>query len=385
MKNNKILMLLDNSYTGDYRVENEINALRNKGFFIHLICVEHSDFPKVEEAENLKIERCISKQIHSPLSKLWIKNEKKIIKKIIKTGIKNIHCHDYRTLPIGGKLKKSDKSFRIIFDSHEYLPGYPYYKRTSNFSNRIKGKIVWNYYLYRHNKYLKYADDIISVSQSICNKFKDLTSKKAILIRNIPPNSNKAQKGERYFNQKFNIPMDSKIIIHTGNTHFNIKRFSVLCDITKNHSTNIHVVFIGSLNSINVLKPYVKKNNLKHIHFHKGVPRDELTFYCSQADIGLVYFWNPVWESYNLAIPNKLMDTTLAGLPILATDQLELNLFNQKHRHMAMFNGDKINSLSESIDYIINNYDKLKKNALKVSEEISWEKESEKLIKLYTN
>lgn len=377
-------MLLDNPYNRDWRVENEINCLINSGYKVHLICTEGTLEEKHVEKEGLIIDRIITNKLYQPLRKAYKENEKEVINFIIKLNPDVIHCHDFRMLLIGAKIKRLKPSVNFIFDSHEYLPGYPYYKRIPKKLNRFKGKFIWKYYLYNHDKIMPLVDHVISVSQPICDKFETRYCKQWHLIRNMPDKIKLAKRNDRYFNTKYNIPNNHKIIVHTGNTHFNLDRFETLTK-TINHFKNISLIFLGSQTSIVPMKKFIKENNIKSVYFHENIPRSEITYYCSQADIGLVYFWNPEWESYDFAMPNKLLDTSLAGLPIISTNQTGLRLFSEKHKHMVLFSGDDKESLSEAIYKMLDNYKQLKFNAEKVAQNVNWGKESKVLTNLYSS
>ena len=375
-------MLLDNPYNRDWRVENEVNFLLENGYKVRMICTKGDKEKKKETIGNLTIERLITNNLFRPLSSEYKRNEKEIVNYILSLKPKIIHCHDFRMLNIGALVKEKSKKTKFIFDSHEYLPGYHYYKRIPELKNRIKGKFIWLFYLYKHNKAIKLVDDVISVSPQICEKFEVKFQKNVYLVRNMPNKIKITERNNNYFNKKFNINIKNKIIIHTGNTHFTLKRFITLSELINSYK-DISLVFLGSQKSIIPFNEYVQNNKLKNIYFHENVPRDEITHYCSQADIGLVYFWNPEWESYDFASPNKLFDTSLSGLPVISTNQTALKNFADDHGHMTLFNGNSTSELKIAFDMMIDNFMHFKEKANKVREKVNWSIESEELKKLY--
>jgi glycosyltransferase involved in cell wall biosynthesis len=293
-----------------------------------------------------------------------------------------IHCHDFRMFFLGCRIKKKNPNLALIYDSHEYLAGYPYYQRSKKLSNRLKGFVIWNYYYYKEQIDLKKADYIITVSTSLKDFLVNKSGRPGIVLRNLPPVINKCVDNCNYWHQKFNLPPDKKIVIHTGNAHFSNERLLFLLECI-DEDPNLALVFLGSNKSVDEIKNVVEINDFKDTFFHENVDRAHITHYCSQADIGLVYTWNKKWKSYWYALPNKMMDVSLSGIPVLSTEQPELKKFINIFRHGVTFNGDSKSSLKEAIEKIIESYDLFKENANEIEEQLNWQLESKKLIDLY--
>jgi hypothetical protein len=47
-------MVLDNEFTGDLRVENEVQALRRGGFNVFVLCLNFGNKPSIEEYHGAK-------------------------------------------------------------------------------------------------------------------------------------------------------------------------------------------------------------------------------------------------------------------------------------------------------------------------------------------
>ena len=378
----RILVLLDNSYMPDNRVENEINVLLNEGYHIDMFCIEHDRLPAVERLGNLNIYREIPAIFYNPFSFEYKKYTRDLINRVSQSNYDILHCHDFRMFFLGCEIKKKIPEIPLIYDSHEYLAGYPYYRRSKKLSDRLKGFVIWNYYFLKEKKNLYKANKIITVS----NALKDLLIKKSgrpgIVLRNLPPLTERCQTNCDYWHRNFNVSSDKKIIIHTGNAHFSTKRQLFLLECI-HEDPRLAMVFLGSNNSLEDIKLTVAKRNFKDIFFHEQVKRSEITYYCSQADIGLVYTWNKKWKSYWNALPNKMMDVSLAGIPVLSTEQPELKNFINEFHHGITFNGDSKSSLKEGIEKLLHDYEPLKRNAVLIEKQLNWQLESQKLITLY--
>ena len=290
---------------------------------------------------------------------------------------------------LGAAIKKAvqnqGRNVKMIYDSHEFLSGYPLYQSIDRKLDRLKGKLVWNWFVLQERKNIGKADYVISVSQSICDELerKFSLANPSVLLRNIPKIQGIEKSGKKYFHEKYGLSPEDKVIIHTGNAFFSLDRLALLVRLVREHS-EAYIVFLGSRKSIDRFKPYVKKMQVENkIFFHSKVAKDEVTRYCSMADIGLVFVWKPQWISYWFSFPNKLFDVSLAGLPSLATAQPEFERFNREHGHMVTFDGNSYEALNKAYNHLLNTYEELKKNALKIRDSISWEYEAKKLDVIY--
>lgn len=380
----KIIVLLDNEYRPDSRVENEINALLEAGYEINMYCLKSETLPEFENNKLLKIRREISPLLFRPFSHEFRSFVKEFANKISAMKPEFIHCHDFRMFFIGCEIKKLYPSVKLVYDSHEYLRGYPYFYRIDSWRFKIKGMFVWLWYVYREMKLLRCVSALITVSESLRKKLESRSGRTSILVRNIPPNSSICKGDCTYWHDKFQLSPDCKVIVHTGNAHYSVKRLNFLIDEVSKRK-NLALVFLGSNSSIEKIKHIAKSKGVQNIYYHEQIPRKYVTYYCSQANFGLVYTWNKLWLSYWYALPNKLIDVSLAGIPVLSTSQPELKGFIDEHKHGITFNGDCKKALSDAMDKIIELEEELKANARLIENKVSWDEEKKKLITLYTH
>lgn len=384
MNDKTVYILLDNKYGPDSRVENEINALTESGLKVIMYCMRSEGMPEFEDKSPLLIYRDISDKLFRPFSAEYRSFVREFAKKIALLQPEIIHCHDFRMFFLGCEINKLYPSVKIIYDAHEYLRGYPYFYRINNWSSKIKGLFVWIWYVYTEMKLLKKAEAIFTVSESLRLKLARRSGRPSILLRNIPPNSTICHENCRYWHEHFKLKADVKVIIHTGNAHYSDKRLIFLID-EMSHRKNLALVFLGTNVSLDKIMAMAKKKGVFNIYFHEQIPRKFITYYCSQANFGLVYTWNKIWLSYWFALPNKMIDVSLAGIPVLSTSQPELKKFIDEYGHGVTFNGDSRKALSMALDEILQKENELKSNARLIDKKVSWDIEKQKLISLYQN
>jgi glycosyltransferase involved in cell wall biosynthesis len=105
--------------------------------------------------------------------------------------------------------------------------------------------------------------------------------------------------------------------------------------------------------------------------------------YVASADWG-VHFMENTCKNHDYAMPNKLFDYFMGGLPVIVSNLKEMSNFVKKHDVGYVIDLEQSN---QAVDIIKNiNKDSKKKftdNVKKVSKEYTWEEQEKKLVKLY--
>jgi glycosyltransferase involved in cell wall biosynthesis len=168
----KILMLLENEFPPDERVEKEIQTLTEQGHTVHVLCANRGSRPALEELDGFTIHRIRISRLMFKLSalililpfykKMWYKSALGLYKKF---HFNAVHVHDLPLSIVGMKLKKK-YGVKLICDQHEYYSNW--IVDTAHY-NTFTGKIVkllssWKKY---ERKALNYADHIITVEQPL--------------------------------------------------------------------------------------------------------------------------------------------------------------------------------------------------------------------------
>lgn len=372
-------MLLDNPFQSDARVEREIASLIKAGYTVTLFALQNQDLEEKEVIGRLTVYRILNPIIKSPLHRGYQGYLDKMTEQIsmMKPGI--VHCHDHHCLALGHELKKVDRSVKVVYDAHEFLPGWPLYKDISSFFNRFKGQVVYQKMVMQEKASIGSADAVITVSDSIAAEMipEYKLAEKPLVLRNIP-NRFKVVRS-RYFHEHFAIPDEQKIIIHSGNIYHSNKRMKMLLQAIA-ENTSVSLVFIGDSHSV---KEFERKTNQARVYFHPYPEQEAYQKLLGAADFGLVYTWKPEWKSHWLSLPNRIFEYSLAGLPIIGTEQPEFLTLGNEFGHIEFFRGSSARQFSQALQNALKNEQQLRENAKRISNNLSWELESKKLIALY--
>lgn len=275
-----------------------------------------------------------------------------------------IHCHDTMVLPIGFILKLFRKSI-LIYDAHELESNKNGQTPFLSKATFLIEKLCWSR-----------IDELISVSESILAWYiNHLGPKSNTLILNSPDLESNVKVESNYFNKLFHIPKDTLIFIYLGILG-NGRGISNILDAFAKHELKSHVVFVG----YGDLSAKIKELSLStaNIHYHNPVPHEDVVALVSNADYGFCLVENVSLSDY-YCLPNKLFEYTFAGLPILASD------FPEMKKVILKYNLGKI--CDNSVNSIVNIVKELEQNTKLAIDsdlsELSWQKQSERLLSLY--
>lgn len=263
----------------------------------------------------------------------------------------------------------------LVYDSHELFCEVPELIANPAKKNIWKRLERWIFPKLRY---------VFTVNDSIAKIYGDEYNVKIKVVRNIPPLAN--QKNVQQVNRSdLGLPSDKKMIVLQG-AGINIDRGVEEAVEAMQYVNDAVLLIIGSGDVFDVLKQMVRDLKLEDkVKFIGKVPFEKLLQYTQHADLGLTLD-KDTNINYRYSLPNKLFDYIHAGVPVLASDLVEIRkiifqyslgdcIENHDPRHIA----DKINS-------ILNNDETLqmwKKNTKIAAAELNWENEEQQLITVY--
>ncbi len=121
------------------------------------------------------------------------------------------------------------------------------------------------------------------------------------------------------------------------------------------------------------------------VHFLDPVPPDQLLDYTASATVGVTLL-EDTCLNHRLALPNKLFEYLMAGIPVLASDLPELNKIVSQFDVGRLAAPGSVDQVSERLREMITAPDQLdiwKSNTRRVFETINWEKASERFLNVF--
>lgn len=379
MKKATIVMLLDNPFISDSRVEKEAISLIGAGFEVLVYCVSGENLPKEENRNGIVIKRILNLFFQRPFGKTYNEQLMLFSNKIVTESFEIIHCHDFMLMPLAAEIKRKKENIFFTYDSHEYLVGWPYYQEIPSLINRLKGYLVWKKLLQNEKKAAHSINALLTPSTAIAvalkKRFKLNFS--GIPIRNIP--ELKTLNPSISLRDSLRIDNKRKVIVHSGSVYMPLKFIDQLVSFV-NASNHLSLVFIG--NRIIHTQLREKYKVLHHIYFVDYQP-DILLDQIASCDAGIIYTRSKTYKAHQLGSSNKLMEYGLAGLPTIGTYQIAHEELNDQFQHIELYSEDDFDSFKSAINRMIETLPEKKKNAERIKYSLSWDAEFAPVVELY--
>jgi hypothetical protein len=368
-----VIMLVDHDFESDIRVEKEAQSLSSSGINVQVLALTSTDLPETEGREDYSILRCIDSSILHPLRNDYSRAEQSLKEIILDKNPTILHIHDFRLLGIVPILKNECPNLYVTYDSHEYLKGWPFYKEIPSFINRMKGFFVWNELLRKEKRGKAMCELILAPSASILQRQLKHTNALGLVLRNIPRRSN--SDSEIYIQtnegEKINLLMIGNIYMPNEILHGFIQYIEA--------SSQYELYISGNRSQHKALK--AQYNKAKCIHFLPYNSQNNLNL-SRQADIGIAYTRSDEYLAHKIGSSNRLMEYSMAKLPILGSQQDSHAHFAKKYGHIVMFESGNLSSLIDKLNVLTSNLPQYQAKA-RLIEDLSWDLEIKPLIKEY--
>lgn len=259
------------------------------------------------------------------------------------------------------------KKIKLVYDSHEYFTLSVYKTSSRKIWQRLEN------FLFPKLK------NIITVNNSIKNVYEKKYKIPVTVIRNVPYKTIH----KKSF-QKLSLPPDKKILVMQG-IGLNENRGAEEAVLTMQFlPDNFNLYFIGSGTVLNKLKQMVQDLNLSSkISFIDVLPYKEMMEYTTQCFLGLIFEKIDVTDHHRFALPNKFFDYINAGVPVLSSRAIEIQLLIEEYQVGDVINNFEPAEIAAKILRIEKNitiYNLWKHNTTIASEELNWENEEKILI-----
>ena len=397
-----ILMLLENPFPPDIRVQKEAAALTKARHKVFLLCPTKEGQKEIEEFQNIKIIRFnghhptnfFQRKFIMGFQALTLRNllwSTAIIKLIIKNKIDVLHVHDLLLLPTALAVKK-EIDIPVIADLHE---NYPELLRIKYGSNKMKWKdrllVGADRWVKLEPELLHKVDHIIVVVEEAKERLEKLgiSSGKITIISN----SEALEYWDSYaidrsivkqFNDSFVISYIGGFGVHRGiDTAIHAMRSSFL----KGLNLKLLLVGAGGWYSDELKRLANQIGVSDKIEFIPWVPIEMVRSYMEVSNIGLVpHNSTPHTET---TVPHKLFQYMLFGKPLVVSSCRPLKRIVEQTKSGLVFCSGDEDSLAEKISSLFHSqklcrlYGQNGETAA-IYGKYSWTNQADTLLELYS-
>jgi glycosyltransferase involved in cell wall biosynthesis len=224
-----------------------------------------------------------------------------------------VHAHDLVTMLAGYRISRQTGA-KFIYDSHELETG-----RNAKYT-RLEKRLRARYEHYLITK----TDAVITVSDSIADYLADLYKiKRPVVVLNAPSMTATAASGD-HVRQRLGLSSETPLAVYVGSVTTN--RGIENCVRALAHAPSLHIAAVGpraapvALSLMQDAKALGVENRF---HLIDPVPHEDVTGFIRSADVSLILIQDTCL-SYRFCFPNKLLESLLAGVPVLAAKLVEL-------------------------------------------------------------
>ncbi|OAN64130.1 hypothetical protein A8B79_14140 [Balneola sp. EhC07] len=390
----KVLMVLDQKFPPDLRVEKEASSLLKAGYEVSILSMGDYDKSETVTIRGVKVYRValskfIGNKMHGlaamiPWLDIYVANQ---VLKIFRTNKYDvIHMHD---LYLFGAIKILRKKLKAIFigDLHEnYIDALRDYKWSTTYPNKLF--ISFKKWEKKEKEWLQLFDHLIAVNEGMRQKniLKGVNEKDITVVANSIDTKQFDEYGIdqsiiEKFKPFFTLIYIGGFISNRGLEHV-IKGMVEL----KNLSKKIRLVLVGDGEMRETLEALSKEYEVEDVVMFEGFQSQEkIKSYLLSSDIGLVPFKRTPQTDNSSS--NKLYQYMYYGLPILATNCTSVKKMVEENNCGVVYeDGDSI-GFSKHVTELFKDPERIKKYSVNginaVENKFNWKIEEDKLISIY--
>lgn len=261
------------------------------------------------------------------------------------------------------------KRIPLVYDTHEY------FCHTPELIHRPKVQRVW---LAVERNIFPKLKHVITVNQSIANRYKEEYGVDISVVRNITPFP---QDVPMFARKDWEIPENAFVLINQG-SGINVDRgMEEMVKALPLLPTNILLLIVGRGDVIPKLKKVIDSNPLikDRVIFIPPQPYKTLLGITKLANAGLSLdkTTNP---NYKFSLPNKLFDYIHSGLPVIGSEVVEVASIIRKYNIGEII---KSHEPQDIVNAIITVYEQgatsYEKALMEASNDAQWKKEADVL------
>lgn len=302
-----------NYFTSDSRVMRTCQFLRKHGFEVHAHAIGRADLPDHELKDGVHIHRYRSGSTQTIRrgvnltalrafgafvagSSRWVRENRPQV----------IHYNDYNTLFLG---PLSRVPHRAIYDMHELFQDLDYLNFPKSINRVIAGI---------DREGLRRAEAVICVSKPIAEELRRITDKPVYVVRNVPEARFSVGAGRPDIVQA--LTDGRKHLVYLGALQKEKGAVDMLEVVAKLPAEYAFDCFSGvSPKNAFFLEAAERLGVASRVKVWETVPLDVLYASIRHAYAGMSFFV-PQSRIYEFALPNKIFEYFLAGLPVITSE-----------------------------------------------------------------
>ena len=362
-----------NPFTNDSRVLKTSMSLAKAGHSVTVVAMHEPGLPEVEELQGIRVLRIRIRTRalpRNPLTRMLSFAEfmLRALPKVTRANV--LHCNDLGALVMGNVWKAiAFRQVRLVYDSHEFA------------MNDSAGETALRMWLKRRLEQLciHAANRVICVSPSIVRAYHAIHRiPRPTLVLNCPPSQDVVRSD--LIRTTLGLREDQRIFLYQGRLTSG-RGIELLMDSFQARQADQDViVFMGNGPITQVVSE--RAATCPRIRILPAVPPQELLRWTASADYG-VCFIEDSCLSYRYCLPNKLFEYMMAGIPVLASNTIDVRRLVEKEGIGVVAKENSVAGFDEALDRLLQtDPSKWRENARRASATFCWEQQEARLGEL---
>lgn len=353
----------------DSRVTNLTNSLRADGFDVSVISFDWSNSEIDNRDGKIKVIGITGKERSSLL--FYSGFAIKLIRELIRANADIFFAEDFYTLPFVTLIAKI-KGAKVYYNSRELYA----------FIGGLHSRPFLQAVIKRIEKFFITKVDLVMTTGEMDSGFieKFYGIKNTLVIRNIPLFQKTSAPVD--YRKMFGIPKEHLILLYQG-IIIGGRGIPVIFDAMKKIPETSLVLLGGGEQKINYKNLAEEMGIASRVFFAGTIPQKELINYTAGADAGLSLIEN-ISISYYHALPNKLFEYIMAGLPVLSSNLPQMKKIVEDFKVGEVVDIEQKEQIVDAIQRWIDNPGILngyKKNTRAAAEILNWQEEYKRAFK----
>jgi len=290
-----------------------------------------------------------------------------------------VHAHDFNTLPLAARLAAAWGS-RLVYDAHEWWSGRQRHGRPTPFERlrerRTEAALVGR------------ADAVLTVSEGISLRLARWTAARTpvAVVRNTFPRVPVPQPAEADGEAGAAADAMPRGVVYAGRIGGGRDLETVLGSAVPlraaesgGAAAGLATVLVGPVD-----ESYAARLDLagSGAELRPTLDGDKVDEVLREVGISVVTLTDTC-ENHRLALPNKLFHAVRAGVPVVAADLPEIRRVVERYAIGELYRPGDPASYQAAVRRAVARYEELRAGVRAAVDELSWERDAQRLVELY--
>jgi glycosyltransferase involved in cell wall biosynthesis len=234
---------------------------------------------------------------------------RQMAREALATPVEIYHASDLYVLPALAAAARRHGG-RLVYDSREIYP------HVAGTAGKPWARALWSAV---ERRQIGRADVVFTVNASIAHYLAERYGiPEPVLLHNVPPR--RTVERTDYLRRHFSISPETRIVLYQGVVQSDRGHAALIEAMRSVHGAALVILGDGPV----LARLKTSASGLRdRVYFHPSIPPSELLSATSSADLG-VSLLEDTCLNHRLALPNKLFEYLMAGVPVMVSDLPEL-------------------------------------------------------------